>query len=176
MTSYALFLRGINVGAANRIKMADLVSRLEEAGFGSVRTYIQSGNVRMESALDADAVLGSVQEVLAGFGVRSPVLAVIPWGRLEELVALKPFDGVDLEGGKALAMFLCGARCGLPVNEMPSQDIIEFHRVEPEVLLAHFRTQDPRNFDLKKTLEKPLGVQVTVRYWSVVEEFVGRLG
>ncbi len=42
---YVALLRGINVGGNNIIKMVDLRRAFEEAGYGDVTTYIQSGNV-----------------------------------------------------------------------------------------------------------------------------------
>lgn len=44
-TPYVAFLRGINVGGNNIIKMAELKACLIEVGFEQVSTYIQSGNV-----------------------------------------------------------------------------------------------------------------------------------
>lgn len=49
MTKYLILLRGINVGGNNIIKMADLKACLEKSGFENVKTYIQSGNVIVES-------------------------------------------------------------------------------------------------------------------------------
>ena len=46
---YVALLRGINVGGRNIVPMADLRTAFEEAGFGAVGTYIQSGNVLFES-------------------------------------------------------------------------------------------------------------------------------
>jgi uncharacterized protein (DUF1697 family) len=43
--SYVAFLRGINVGGNNIIRMAELRDALAAAGIDNVRTYIQSGNV-----------------------------------------------------------------------------------------------------------------------------------
>jgi len=45
MTQYLAFLRGINVGGKSLIKMAALKEALEGDGFIAVKTYIQSGNV-----------------------------------------------------------------------------------------------------------------------------------
>jgi uncharacterized protein (DUF1697 family) len=42
---YVALLRGINVGGANVIPMADLRASFEALGFDEVATYIQSGNV-----------------------------------------------------------------------------------------------------------------------------------
>ncbi len=46
---YIILLRGINVGGNNTVKMSDLKSCLENAGFKNVITYINSGNVIVES-------------------------------------------------------------------------------------------------------------------------------
>jgi uncharacterized protein (DUF1697 family) len=56
MTEYVAFLRGINVGGKNMIKMAELRSEFEQMGFQSVITYIQSGNVIFQSDI-ADTIL-----------------------------------------------------------------------------------------------------------------------
>ena len=49
MNQYLVLLRGINVGGKNIIKMADLKASFEEMGFSNVVTYIQSGNVLVQS-------------------------------------------------------------------------------------------------------------------------------
>lgn len=45
MKQFVAFLRGINVGGNNIIKMETLRGEFENIGFRSVKTYIQSGNV-----------------------------------------------------------------------------------------------------------------------------------
>lgn len=49
MARYAAFLRGINVGGNNIIRMVSLKEAFEECGFSEVKTYIQSGNVLFSS-------------------------------------------------------------------------------------------------------------------------------
>lgn len=63
MTQYLILLRGINVGGKNIIKMADLKASFEEMGFANVRTYIQSGNVLLESPEKDKAALTTKIEV-----------------------------------------------------------------------------------------------------------------
>ena len=55
MGSYAMFLRGINVGGIN-IKMADLRDALKDAGFADAKTLLASGNVVLSSNLGAAGV------------------------------------------------------------------------------------------------------------------------
>lgn len=51
ITTYVAFLRGINVGGNNIIKMKDLKEEFEKMGFSEVKTYIQSGNVIFRSEI-----------------------------------------------------------------------------------------------------------------------------
>jgi uncharacterized protein (DUF1697 family) len=52
MTKFVALFRGINVGKAKRIAMADLRALLESLGYGGVRTLLNSGNA-VFSAPDA---------------------------------------------------------------------------------------------------------------------------
>ena len=45
---WVALLRGINLGARNKVPMAELRQVFEDAGAQLVRTYIQSGNVLFE--------------------------------------------------------------------------------------------------------------------------------
>jgi uncharacterized protein (DUF1697 family)/uncharacterized protein YdhG (YjbR/CyaY superfamily) len=51
MYAYVAFLRGINVGGKNIIKMDRLRAEFEKMGFSSVKSYIQSGNVIFQSEM-----------------------------------------------------------------------------------------------------------------------------
>jgi uncharacterized protein (DUF1697 family) len=50
MKTYIALLRGINVGGHKKIPMAELIELLSNAGFENVQSYIQSGNVILESS------------------------------------------------------------------------------------------------------------------------------
>ena len=63
-TQYVALLRGINVGGRNKVAMADLRQALEEAGFESVRTYIQSGNVLFRTDASASSLESNLEQVL----------------------------------------------------------------------------------------------------------------
>ncbi|MGA2009139.1 MAG: DUF1697 domain-containing protein [Solirubrobacteraceae bacterium] len=75
MAAHVLMLRGVNLGK-RRVPMAELRSLLGEAGFAGVRTYVQSGNVVLESDLAADAVAARAHELISQrFGFDVPVVA-----------------------------------------------------------------------------------------------------
>ncbi len=76
-TTHVVLLRGVNVGGHNRVAMAELRRVLAAAGFGEVRTYVQSGNAVLTADTDDPAVVaGEVATLLAGqLGVHAAVLA-----------------------------------------------------------------------------------------------------
>lgn len=94
MGSYAVFLRGINVGGIN-IKMADLREALKAAGFSDARTLLASGNVVLASSLDAAAVKRECEKRLReAFGYDAWVV-VLDAARVSELVAACPYPDDD---------------------------------------------------------------------------------
>jgi len=67
MTShrYIALLRGINVGRAKRVAMADLRTLTDELGFGDVRTVLNSGNlVFSAAATEPGAAAAAIEEQL----------------------------------------------------------------------------------------------------------------
>jgi uncharacterized protein (DUF1697 family) len=61
---YIALLRGINVGGTGLLPMRDLVAICEGLGFGSVRTYIQSGNVVFDCKLTETKVKKLLEDAL----------------------------------------------------------------------------------------------------------------
>lgn len=65
MSLYIVFLRAVNVSGKNIIKMQALKDALQEAGFGEVKTYIQSGNLLLNSQLKADELGRQIKALIA---------------------------------------------------------------------------------------------------------------
>ena len=58
---YVALLRGINVGGKNKVVMSELREQIADEGHGSVRTYINSGNLLFEADAPRDEVAQSVE-------------------------------------------------------------------------------------------------------------------
>jgi uncharacterized protein (DUF1697 family) len=108
VTRYALLLRGINVGRAHRVAMADLRELLAAERHTEVATLLQSGNVVLESGLPADELAGSVERALEkrfGFAIGTVVRT------REELlgvVAKDPLGCVADDPSRYLVSFFAG--------------------------------------------------------------------
>jgi uncharacterized protein (DUF1697 family) len=64
MARLIVLLRGVNLGARNRVAMPALREALGEAGFKEVGTYLQSGNVVLSSSAPAKKTKGVVERIL----------------------------------------------------------------------------------------------------------------
>lgn len=62
--NYLLLLRGINVGGKNKVPMAELRQLLEQLGYTKVTSYINSGNIILESDQSAKTIRHTVEQAL----------------------------------------------------------------------------------------------------------------
>lgn len=95
-TTYIAFLRAVNVGGRT-VKMDRLRGLFAELGLGSVRSYIQSGNIFFTTEETGRAALTErIEKHLAaalGYAVPTMLRTV---EEVRELVAADPFAGVEV--------------------------------------------------------------------------------
>lgn len=88
---YVALLRGINVGGNNKVVMSELRAQIAAAGFGHVRTYINSGNLLFEAEDQAshEDIAQAVEDILArhyDFPIRLALLTAQDYlAQLDEL-------------------------------------------------------------------------------------------
>ena len=76
MNKYIVLLRGINVSGKNKILMADLQILLNDLDFKNIQTYIQSGNIILESDLNKNQICNKIKNGIQDkFGFDVCVLA-----------------------------------------------------------------------------------------------------
>lgn len=83
-------LRGINLGARNRVAMPALRELFEDLGFNDVSTYVQSGNVAFSSPKKPDAV-AIAKRIEKDLNATSPVL-LRSATELAKVIRANPFD------------------------------------------------------------------------------------
>ena len=86
--TYIVLLRGINVGGNNLVPMKELVVALSESKYQNINTYIQSGNIVLQSQNRPDDI-GSIIQERFGF---EPEVYVLDKAELETAVANNPFS------------------------------------------------------------------------------------
>jgi uncharacterized protein (DUF1697 family) len=94
VSSVVLMLRAVNVGG-RRVPMPALRDLLARAGFSGARTYLQSGNVVLESEVPPEQLAADTRRLISEeFGFDVPVI-VRTQSELERVLEHNPFpDGV----------------------------------------------------------------------------------
>ncbi|MGA2640017.1 MAG: DUF1697 domain-containing protein [Spirochaetia bacterium] len=104
---YIALLRGINVGTAKRVAMAELRALVEELGYSEVRTLLNSGNVVFSAprAEPRAAALRIQKAMETKLGVSARV-TVISAEELAEVVAENPLGKIADNPSRLLAGIL----------------------------------------------------------------------
>lgn len=177
MTSYAAFLRGINVGGNRRIKMADLRAALGAAGLDGAQTLLQSGNVLLES----NAGIGSLTDIVEttiqeAFGFAIHVI-VRTDTEMRELTESAPFSESQLSDGRMAQVAFC--------KDEPDEDgykeLRSLHDGPEELsligreLFVFYPEGSGRSKLTYKRIESYLGAPATARNWNTVTKVVEQL-
>src|SRR6476661_5900426 len=133
MTSYAVFLRGINVGGIN-IKMADLKEALKARPFADVKTLLASGNVVLASELTPAAVKKEFEACLREtFGYDAWVV-VLTAARVAALIDSCPYPADDTTTHTYLTLASDEAVLSELFESGSALDGAELTRLGPEAL------------------------------------------
>lgn len=167
MTRFAVLLRGINVGTAKRLAMADLRELLDGLGFSAVRTHLNSGNATVTGTDDdhAPRIEAALRERF-GFEVRTVVLTA---GELRAIVDGNPFAEVATNGSRMMAHVLSAAPdpALLAAHDVVALDP-ERAALGPRVIYQWCPDGLLSAPPLAPFAERHLGVTVTARNWNTV--------
>lgn len=155
---HVALIRGINVGTANRLRMADLRAALERAGYEDVQTYLQSGNVVLRSGSSPEQVASDVAAA-TGFDVAVMVRSA---GQIAAVVEGNPYP--EVEDGKKLHVAFLDGEPKLPEADF-SPEAFTLRGQELYVSLP----DGMQNSRLVKALsDRSIGVAATWRNWNTV--------
>ena len=182
--THVVLIRGINVGGKNPVPMGRLRDTLVGRGYGSVSTYIQSGNVLLAAQGDEAAamteadVTDDVERLLAEeFGVDTVVVTVAA-DTLRRAIAAAPegfgaepdeyhYDVAFLRPGLASADALAafGIREGVD-TAWAGDGAVYFRR------LSALRTKSK----MSTVMSSPHYKNMTIRNWRTCIALMGMLG
>ena len=175
MTTHLALLRGINVSGHNMLKMEALKTTLENIGFENVQTYIQSGNVFVDSEEENQAKVGFQikQEIFKVFGHEVPIV-VVNKQDLEACFKNNLFlKETDLDTKKLYVAFVSIALQSTSINDLkmsqvkPDEAQIDENRIYIKYAVGAGKTR----FD-QKYIEKKLNVIATIRNWNTVTQLL----
>ncbi len=177
MTRYVALLRGINVGGKNPIPMAALRETFETAGFESVRTYIQSGNVLFESDAPRAALEDRIEAALEKrFGV-SLLVVVRSHQQIRSVVTKAPAGfGTEPDRYHSDALFLKS-----PLTSKQAMRVVQLRDGVDEawpapgvVYFARLSSQRTKSL-MNRIVGTPEYKKMTIRSWNTTTKLLALL-
>jgi len=175
MYRHLALLRGINVSGHNMIKMEDLKNLLEGMGFVNVRTYIQTGNVFVDSDEELGPTVGFKikQEIFKAWGYDVPII-VITRDDLDACLKNTPYlKEKEVDTKKLYFTFISkelneNAIHDLKMSQVkPDEAVIDKNRIYIKYAVGAGKTR----FD-QKYIEKKLNVTATMRNLNTVTKLL----
>ncbi|HEX9565656.1 MAG TPA: DUF1697 domain-containing protein [Gemmatimonadaceae bacterium] len=168
-------LRGINVGKAKRVAMADLRASMESLGYGDVRTLLASGNVVFTSgrALPRDATDRMEQALVRATGVSSR-FTVLSADELRQIVEANPLAKQATDPSRMFVGFLQAASDTTRLASIGSvktwtPDALAIGKRAVYVWCPNGQMESK----LFEAIGKALGDRVTVRNWGTTTKLLG---
>ena len=164
-----VFLRGVNVGKANRCQPAVIASQLSRLGvinIGAVGTFVVRNDVS-ESALRA--------AIAKKLPFKCEIM-ICPARDIIKLASKDPFvgqpSGTDITRFVSVAAKRIAKPPSVPFN-LPSEDewLLRVIAIREKFILGLYRRQ-MKAIGYLGRIEKLLGVSATVRNWNTIEKIV----
>jgi len=169
MTTYICFLRGVNVGGNNLLKMAELKLLFDALRLRDAKTYLQSGNVVFRSdEKDREVLKRRIEDgIRKKWGVEVKII-LRTTDELRKVIAANPLPE-DCNPKALLVAFLGGPIANAAKALLTSLKIAseELHFSKQELYL-YFPDGIAASKLSNALTEKKLGVNVTARNWNTV--------
>ncbi|UQD56928.1 DUF1697 domain-containing protein [Flavobacterium sp. K5-23] len=175
MITHLALLRGINVSGHSMIKMDALKKALENIGFQNVETYIQSGNVFVDTEEESASKVGFQikQEIFKVFGHEVPVVVVDKNDLLACFSNNSFLKEKEVDTKKLYVAFISTVLRSDSINDLkisqfkPDEASIDGNKIFIKYAVGAGKTR----FD-QKYIEKKLNVTATVRNWNTVTQLL----
>jgi uncharacterized protein (DUF1697 family) len=177
MKTHLALLRGINVSGHKMINMAALKKALEAIGFINVRTYINSGNVFVDSDEDSAKVGFMIkQEIFKAFGHDVPVFMVSE-DDLKFALENNPFFKEGEETKQLYVCFLTESPASNCIQELKDQNFKDdVFEVKDSFLFLKYADSAANTKLDNKIIEKKLKVVSTTRNWNTTNKLYQMFG
>lgn len=176
MKTYIVLLRGINVGGKNKIAMSELKKHLEDAGFEDVKTYIQSGNVLLQSNLSARALGEKIEALLVKqFSVDGSIIKVLALTteQLTSIITKKPSGfGDSPETYHSDVIFLMGITAAEAMEVFKPREGVDAVWAGDGVIYSQRLSAERTKSRLNRIMGTPAYQSMTIRNWNTTTKLL----
>lgn len=165
---YIALFRGINVGGKTTVKMERLRELLTDIGFSGVRSYIQSGNVALDSDETESAVEARIADAFEREFFKTQVM-VRSIDAVREAVAANPFSNEEFTDKQLHLVFLSVPMSADKAAILTSRNHeAEMFAVRGREVYCLLRAGVADSLLGKKFIDNKLKIAATARNWRTV--------
>jgi uncharacterized protein (DUF1697 family) len=170
---YYAFLKGINVGGNTKVDMSDLIQTLRGKNGLDVKSYINSGNLILETEQDRT----QITEMIAGalntlYSVQRETILKTRV-ELEKIYSADPFTGSAYEKAKSIICFANGRiDPGKALLLAAGKGIIEKYEYTDDVLYIYYENGIGRSKLTTEYIDTILNLKTTGRNVNTIEKLL----
>src|SRR2546425_5961031 len=175
MPVYVAMLRGINVSGHKPIKMEDVRAQCGDLGFRNVETYVQSGNIVLQSSLESPTMISKriAAKIIESFGFEVPVI-VRTSKEMRNVISNNPFlkeNGIDSSKLHVTLLSEIVQKASLEKLAELSTSPDRFHPA-PREIYVYCPSGYGRTKLSNVEVEKALSVTATTRNWRTTNKLL----
>lgn len=174
--TYLGFLRGINVGGNKTVKMSLLKELFESLSFTSVKTFLNSGNIRFDSTEKDLAKLKKIIETnlekTFGFEIQTIIRTK---EEIEKIIHDNPFKKFKVTPQTRLYVTFLSEKpiTSLKIPYKSTQgDFTILEASTSEIYSVLVVSPSTRSVDAMNIIEKEWGKKVTTRNWNTIVKMI----
>lgn len=172
---YIILLRGINISGKNKISMVELKSKLITNNYKNVITYLNSGNVILESEYDTSYIKKDVNDIICkDFNLNIPVF-VIKYDDLKDIYSNLPefsLNNIDFYNN---IIFILGDINPIDIiNEIgkPIDDIDTIQEYKTIIYWSYDLKKYQKSIWWKKTTSSQIKDMITIRTVNTIKKII----
>ncbi len=170
MDTFIVFLKGVNIGGHNRVKMDVLKKALTEHRFEHVKTYINSGNLILQSTQEKEKITEQVVHIIrANFGINVDMI-IKTADELIDIAEKSPFSTEKENDHARRAVVMLSERVE-PVQIQIFKDegkVNENYYLLDDLLFVYYHNGFAKTKFTTDYIERKLRVIATGRNWNTI--------
>jgi uncharacterized protein (DUF1697 family) len=168
---YAAFLRAINLGKLNRIRMEELRNLCLSLGWEKISTHLQTGNIAFDhNEKNAEVIAQELEARLLELGLSKVFVFVRTQAQVQQMLGHAIFAERDLSLEYHYLTLLRSPPASIPI--IPADTGLEVLHADDGAVFSVVARDWPKTIQPNAVIERKWKVPATTRFFNVLEAFV----
>ncbi|HLO60861.1 MAG TPA: DUF1697 domain-containing protein [Bacteroidales bacterium] len=177
MNTYAVFLRGINIGGHTRISMQQLKQELTSKGFSNVKTHLNSGNLIVTKLLNATQTASEIAGIIKTQFNSDVEVFVKTSQEMEQILEKDPFKPDEASDASKKIVFLLSEKIKDTdlSRALENQKFEEKWFVSGDVMFVYYPNGSGTSKFTINLIERKMKIKATGRNWNTMTAMVKKM-